>query len=175
MWNLVDSTFPTAKRLVPELLDACPVKTVRACFQKSWHLIGVIPIQLFEAYNLIYFMMSLGILDNPEWLGLIAAHNGGDLLVSAEAASITISPTPDPKEREEGSVGFKRVRHPPIQFQSWELWEYLFFNCTVITPFVPSFPCVHHSIHPLHMPLPRANFVSTVRSGEGNQPAPSVT
>jgi len=36
MWNLADGMFPTAKRLVPELLDACPVKTIWAFFWKSW-------------------------------------------------------------------------------------------------------------------------------------------
>ena len=39
------------------------------------------------------------------------------------------SPTPDPKEREEGSVGFERVRHLSIEFISW---EYIYFDCTVI-------------------------------------------
>ena len=58
MWNLADGMFPTAKRLVPELLDACPVKTMRAFFESPgaiWMLIGVISIQVFEAHNLIYF------------------------------------------------------------------------------------------------------------------------
>lgn len=31
-----DGSFPTAKRLVPEILDDCPVKTIRAFFRKSW-------------------------------------------------------------------------------------------------------------------------------------------
>ena len=31
-----DGTFPTAKRLVPEILDDCPVKTICAFFRKSW-------------------------------------------------------------------------------------------------------------------------------------------
>ncbi|KZT03152.1 uncharacterized protein LAESUDRAFT_738373 [Laetiporus sulphureus 93-53] len=32
-----DETFPTAKRLVPQILDACSVKTIRAFFRKAWH------------------------------------------------------------------------------------------------------------------------------------------
>jgi hypothetical protein len=36
MRTLADGTFPTGKRLVPELLDACPVNTIRAFFRKSW-------------------------------------------------------------------------------------------------------------------------------------------
>src|SRR5882762_2583869 len=59
------------------------------------------------------------------------------------------SPTPDPKEREEGSVGFERVRHPPMPFQSWELWEFFFrlyshysirseFTLCPPFPFIPS-------------------------------------
>lgn len=31
-----DGTFPTAKRLVPQILDDCPVKTIRAFFRKAW-------------------------------------------------------------------------------------------------------------------------------------------
>ncbi|KAI0250190.1 hypothetical protein BJV78DRAFT_1155347 [Lactifluus subvellereus] len=33
---LADGTFPTAKRLVPELLDACPTKVIRAFYHKMW-------------------------------------------------------------------------------------------------------------------------------------------
>lgn len=33
---LADGTFPTAKKLVPELLDSCPTRTIRAFFRKSW-------------------------------------------------------------------------------------------------------------------------------------------
>ena len=36
MWTLADGTFLTGKRLVPELLDECPVNTIRAFFQKCW-------------------------------------------------------------------------------------------------------------------------------------------
>jgi len=36
MRTLADGTFPTGKRLVPELLDACPVNTIRAFFRKAW-------------------------------------------------------------------------------------------------------------------------------------------
>ena len=31
-----DGSFPTAKRLVPEILDNCPAKMIRAFFRKSW-------------------------------------------------------------------------------------------------------------------------------------------
>src|SRR6266481_5428525 len=31
-----DGTFPTAKRLVPEILDACLITTIRAFFRKTW-------------------------------------------------------------------------------------------------------------------------------------------
>lgn len=31
-----DGTFPTAKRLVPQILDDCPVKTIRAFYRKAW-------------------------------------------------------------------------------------------------------------------------------------------
>ncbi|KZT23214.1 hypothetical protein NEOLEDRAFT_1069814, partial [Neolentinus lepideus HHB14362 ss-1] len=31
-----DGTFPTAKRLVPEILDSCPTNTIRAFFRKAW-------------------------------------------------------------------------------------------------------------------------------------------
>ena len=31
-----DGSFPTAKCLVPEILDNCPAKTIHAFFRKSW-------------------------------------------------------------------------------------------------------------------------------------------
>ena len=34
---LADGTFPTAKRLVPELLDSCPTNVIRAFYRKTWH------------------------------------------------------------------------------------------------------------------------------------------
>ncbi|KAF9468456.1 hypothetical protein BDZ94DRAFT_1143350, partial [Collybia nuda] len=34
---LGDSTFKTARQLVPEPLDACEVKTIRAFYTKAWH------------------------------------------------------------------------------------------------------------------------------------------
>ncbi|KAG2743881.1 hypothetical protein P692DRAFT_201722673 [Suillus brevipes Sb2] len=34
--SAADGTFLTAKRIVPELLDACPIKTIRAFYRKSW-------------------------------------------------------------------------------------------------------------------------------------------
>ncbi|KZT19890.1 hypothetical protein NEOLEDRAFT_1158895 [Neolentinus lepideus HHB14362 ss-1] len=33
----VDGTFLTAKQLVPEILNSCPMKTIRAFFHKTWH------------------------------------------------------------------------------------------------------------------------------------------
>lgn len=33
---LADGTFPTARRLVPELLNACPTKVIRAFYRKTW-------------------------------------------------------------------------------------------------------------------------------------------
>ncbi|KAF4621818.1 hypothetical protein D9613_012166 [Agrocybe pediades] len=33
---LADGTWKTAKELLPELLDACPVKTIRAFYRKTW-------------------------------------------------------------------------------------------------------------------------------------------
>jgi len=33
---VADGTFQTAKRLVPEILNDCPVKTIRAFFRKTW-------------------------------------------------------------------------------------------------------------------------------------------
>ncbi|KAG1843738.1 hypothetical protein C8R48DRAFT_780576 [Suillus tomentosus] len=34
--SAADGTFLTAKRIVPELLDACPIKTICAFYRKSW-------------------------------------------------------------------------------------------------------------------------------------------
>jgi len=34
--NLADGRFPTARTLVPECLDSCPLITIRRFFQKSW-------------------------------------------------------------------------------------------------------------------------------------------
>ena len=31
-----DGTFPTARRLVPQILDDCPIKTIRGFFRKTW-------------------------------------------------------------------------------------------------------------------------------------------
>lgn len=53
MRNLADGTFPTAKRLVNELLDACPVNTIRAFFRKSW--------RYMDAYRFALFTFSLTI------------------------------------------------------------------------------------------------------------------
>ncbi|KAF8578546.1 hypothetical protein K439DRAFT_1648756 [Ramaria rubella] len=73
-----DSTFPTAKRLVPEILDSCPVKTIRAFFRKTWRYTDAYRKGL-NAKQAEYavkkycshcsvgpsIMMSLGIMDNP--------------------------------------------------------------------------------------------------------------
>jgi len=34
--NLADGRFPTARTLIPECLDSCPLITIRRFFQKSW-------------------------------------------------------------------------------------------------------------------------------------------
>ena len=90
-----DGTFPTAKRLVPEILDSCSVKTIRAFFRKSWRYMDAyqwVRCYLGLSSSLIYLlrkglnakqaeydvkkyrshrkigamvMMSLGIMDNP--------------------------------------------------------------------------------------------------------------
>lgn len=44
-----NGSFPTAKRLVPEILDSCQVQTIRAFFQKSW--------RYMDAYWYIYFVL----------------------------------------------------------------------------------------------------------------------
>jgi len=31
-----DGTFPTAKQLVPEILDNCEVKMIRSFFRRTW-------------------------------------------------------------------------------------------------------------------------------------------
>jgi hypothetical protein len=54
---LADGTFPTGKRLVPELLDACPVNTIQAFFRKSW--------RYMDAYRFVfthYFYSNLSCL-----------------------------------------------------------------------------------------------------------------
>ncbi|KAF8580621.1 hypothetical protein K439DRAFT_1356652, partial [Ramaria rubella] len=73
-----DGTFPTAKRLVPEILDSCPVKTIWAFFGKTWRYTdayrkGLNAEQAEYAINKYHshcsvgpsIMMSLGIMDNP--------------------------------------------------------------------------------------------------------------
>jgi len=49
-----DGTFPTAKRLVPEILDDCPVKTICAFFHKSW--------RYMDAYRCVTYHLSDSIL-----------------------------------------------------------------------------------------------------------------
>lgn len=48
---LGDGTFKTAKTLVPELLDACLTRTIRAFFRKSW--------QYQDAYQYVLFNQLL--------------------------------------------------------------------------------------------------------------------
>ena len=67
----------------------------------------------FICVNVRYLVLCLVI--------LLAARN--TCISFRKKIKIAKSLTPDPKEREEGSVGFERVRHPPIEFTSWELWE----------------------------------------------------
>jgi len=49
-----DGTLPTAKRLVPEILDNCPVKTIRAFFRKSW--------RYMDAYRCVLISLNLFLL-----------------------------------------------------------------------------------------------------------------
>jgi hypothetical protein len=58
MRALADGTFPTGKRLVPELLDACPVNTIRAFFRKSWRYMDAYRF-VFTHYSRSNFMVSL--------------------------------------------------------------------------------------------------------------------
>ena len=47
---LGDGTFPTAKKLIPELLDACEIKTIRAFYQKTW--------RYMDAYEKVLFGLT---------------------------------------------------------------------------------------------------------------------
>src|SRR6267154_6459138 len=50
---LADGTFPTAKRLVPELLDSCPTNVIRAFYRKAWHYMDA------YRYTLVLFYIYL--------------------------------------------------------------------------------------------------------------------
>ncbi|KIJ27974.1 hypothetical protein M422DRAFT_270825 [Sphaerobolus stellatus SS14] len=73
-----DGTFPTAKRLVPEILDSCPVKTFHAFFRKTWRYMDAyrkglnakqaeFAVKKFCSHRAVgrEVMMSLGIMENP--------------------------------------------------------------------------------------------------------------
>ncbi|KIJ25046.1 hypothetical protein M422DRAFT_274055 [Sphaerobolus stellatus SS14] len=73
-----DGTFPTAKRLVPEILDSCPVKTIHAFFKKTWRCMDAyrkglnakqaeFAVKKFRSHRAVGrgVMMSLGIMENP--------------------------------------------------------------------------------------------------------------
>ncbi|KIJ28802.1 hypothetical protein M422DRAFT_269851 [Sphaerobolus stellatus SS14] len=73
-----DGTFPKAKELVPEILDSCPVKTIRAFFRKSWRYMDAyrrglnakqaeFAVKKYRSHRRCAptVMMSVGILDNP--------------------------------------------------------------------------------------------------------------
>ncbi|KIJ43225.1 hypothetical protein M422DRAFT_253429 [Sphaerobolus stellatus SS14] len=74
-----DGAFPKAKVLVPEILDSCPTKTIRAFFRKAWRYMDAYHRKGLNAKQAEFavkkykshrrcgpaVMMSLGILDNP--------------------------------------------------------------------------------------------------------------
>ncbi|KIJ46611.1 hypothetical protein M422DRAFT_164849 [Sphaerobolus stellatus SS14] len=73
-----DGTFPTAKRLVPDILDSCPTKTIRAFFRKTWRYMDAYrkglnakeaeyAIKKYRSHRAIgrNVMMSLEIMHNP--------------------------------------------------------------------------------------------------------------
>ncbi|KAF8587728.1 hypothetical protein K439DRAFT_1652205 [Ramaria rubella] len=73
-----DGTFPTEKRLVPEILDSCPVKTIQAFFRKTWRYTDAYrkglnakqaeyAVKKYRSHHSMgpSIMMSLGIMDNP--------------------------------------------------------------------------------------------------------------
>ncbi|KAH8096948.1 hypothetical protein BXZ70DRAFT_1000956 [Cristinia sonorae] len=74
---LADGTFPTAKRLVVELLDACEVKTMRAFFRKTWRYMDAYgkgltakqveyAVKLYKSHRRVgAAIMNLAVLDNP--------------------------------------------------------------------------------------------------------------
>ncbi|KAF9465761.1 hypothetical protein BDZ94DRAFT_1253093 [Collybia nuda] len=76
---LGDSTFKTARQLVPELLDACEVKTIRAFYRKAWCYTDAydrglnarqaeFSVRKYRSHQRIgaSVMMSVDILNNPE-------------------------------------------------------------------------------------------------------------
>lgn len=48
---LSDGKFSTGQRLLPEILDSCPVKTIRAFFRKSW--------RYMDAYRYVFDIVTL--------------------------------------------------------------------------------------------------------------------
>ncbi|KAI0244991.1 hypothetical protein BJV78DRAFT_1277581 [Lactifluus subvellereus] len=69
MRNLADGTFPTAKRLVPELLDACPSWRYMDAYSKGLDARQAeFAVKKYRSHRRIgpQVMMSLGIFDNPE-------------------------------------------------------------------------------------------------------------
>ncbi|KAF9456765.1 hypothetical protein BDZ94DRAFT_1274889 [Collybia nuda] len=76
---LGDSTFKMARQLVPELLDACEVKTICAFYRKAWHYTDAydwglnacqaeFAVRKYRSHQRIgaSIMMSVDILNNPE-------------------------------------------------------------------------------------------------------------
>ncbi|KIJ30893.1 hypothetical protein M422DRAFT_267500 [Sphaerobolus stellatus SS14] len=73
-----DGTFPTAKRLVPEILDSCPTRTIRAFFRKTWRYMDAYQkglnakqaeyaVKKYRSHRAIgrNIMMTLEIMNNP--------------------------------------------------------------------------------------------------------------
>ncbi|KIJ53224.1 hypothetical protein M422DRAFT_242351 [Sphaerobolus stellatus SS14] len=73
-----DGTFSKAKELVPEILDSCEVKTIRAFFRKAWRYMDAyrrglnakqaeFAVKKYRSHRRCgpTVMMSIGILDNP--------------------------------------------------------------------------------------------------------------
>ncbi|KIJ35649.1 hypothetical protein M422DRAFT_262048 [Sphaerobolus stellatus SS14] len=73
-----DGTFSKAKELVPEVLDSCPVKTIRAFYRKVWCYMNAyrkglntkqaeFAVKKYRSHRRCgpTVMMSLGIFDNP--------------------------------------------------------------------------------------------------------------
>ncbi|KAG1824000.1 hypothetical protein EV424DRAFT_1346241 [Suillus variegatus] len=76
---LADGTFPTARRLVPELLNACPTKVIRAFYRKTWRYMDAYrkglnakqaeyAVKKYRSHRKVGagIMMDMAILNNPE-------------------------------------------------------------------------------------------------------------
>ncbi|KAG2093316.1 uncharacterized protein F5147DRAFT_657455 [Suillus discolor] len=76
---LADSTFPTARRLVPELLNACPTKVIWAFYRKMWCYMDAYrkglnakqaeyAVKKYRSHRKVGagIMMDMAILNNPE-------------------------------------------------------------------------------------------------------------